>query len=146
MTAAYCTFHVGGLLVGVDVESVQEVLDQPHVTPVPLADESVLGLLNLRGQIVTAIDARRRLGLSERGTEERSAHVIVRCQSELVSLVVDGEGEVVDVDTHVADDVPETVGTAIRDLVTRIHQLDDGLLLVLDADRILVLTAPDNWR
>jgi purine-binding chemotaxis protein CheW len=146
MAAAYCTFQVSGLLVGVDVERVQEVLDQPDVTPVPLADESVLGLLNLRGQIVTAIDARRRLGLSQRGPEDGSAHVIVRCQSEAVSLVVDGGGEVVDVDVQDADDVPETLGTAIRDLVTSIHQLDDGLLLVLDADRVLSLTAPDNWR
>lgn len=144
MAAAYCTFQVSGLLVGVNVERVQEVLDQPDVTPVPLADESVLGLLNLRGQIVTAIDARRRLGLSQRGPEERSAHVIVRCQSEAVSLVVDGGGEVVEVDVQDADDVPETLGTAIRDLVTSIHQLDDGLLLVLDADRILALTAPDR--
>ena len=64
MPGVYCTFRVGGLLVGVDVERVQEVLHDPELTPVPLAHESVVGLLNLRGQIVTAIDARRRLGLT----------------------------------------------------------------------------------
>lgn len=137
MSGVYCTFRVDGLLVGVDVDRVQEVLHEPEVTPVPLAHESVAGLLNLRGQIVTAIDARRRLGLSERNPEERVAHVILRCQSEAVSLIVDVEDEVVDVNHEAADDVPETLGGAVRDLLTGIHQLDKGLLLVLDADKTL---------
>jgi purine-binding chemotaxis protein CheW len=141
MSSVYCSFRVGGLLVGVEVERVQEVLHDPEVTPVPLAHESVLGLLNLRGQIVTAIDARRRLGLSERGAKEATAHVIVRGQAEAVSLVVDIEAEVVDVNAEAVDEVPETLSSAIRDLLTGIHQLDTGLLLLLDADRTLSVTA-----
>jgi purine-binding chemotaxis protein CheW len=141
MSSVYCTFRVGGLLVGVDVERVQEVLHDPQITPVPLAHESVIGLLNLRGQIVTAIDARRRLGLGERGPDESSTHVIVRCQAEAVSLVVDIEDDVVDVDGSTVDDVPETLSSAVRDLLTGIHQLDAGLLLVLDADRTLSVAA-----
>jgi len=137
---AYCTFRVGTLLVGIDVARVQEVLHDTELTPVPLADDSVLGLLNLRGEIVTAIDARRRLGLDARPPEVRAAHVLVRCESEVVSLVVDAEDEVVEVD-GAADEVPETLGSAIRALVTGIHQLDTGLLLVLDPDRTLLVTA-----
>jgi purine-binding chemotaxis protein CheW len=137
---------VSELLVGVDVQCVQEVLHDAEVTPIPLADESVLGLLNLRGQILTAIDARRRLGLSERGPEAGSAHVIVRCQSETVSLVVDSEDEVVHVDIQDAEDVPETLSGTIRDLLTSIHQLDEGLLLVLDAERTLSPPPPADWR
>jgi purine-binding chemotaxis protein CheW len=141
MSNLYCTFRVGGLLVGVDVERVQEVLHDPEVTPVPLAHESVLGLLNLRGQIVTAIDARRRLGLSERDAKEATSHVIVRCQADAVSLVVDIEAEVVDVTAEAIDEVPETLSSAIRDLLLGIRQLDTGLLLLLDADRTLSVTA-----
>jgi purine-binding chemotaxis protein CheW len=138
----YCTFRVGGLLVGVDVERVQEILHDPELTPVPLAHDSVVGLLNLRGQIVTAIDARRRLGLDSRNPEERTAHVIVRCRSEAVSLVVDVEDEVVEVEAP--HDVPETFSSDIRQLVTGVHELDSRLLLVLDADRTLSVTADDD--
>lgn len=142
MPGVYCTFRVGGLLVGVDVERVQEILHDPELTPVPLAHDSVVGLLNLRGQIVTAIDARRRLGLDRRNPEERTAHVIVRCQSEAVSLVVDVEDEVVEVEAP--HDVPETFSSDIRELVTGVHELDSHLLLVLDADRTLSVTADDD--
>jgi purine-binding chemotaxis protein CheW len=143
---AYCTFRVGELLLGIEVERVQEVIHGPKVTSVPLADESVLGLVNLRGQIVTAIDARRRLRLNDRDAGERSAHVIVRCHSEPVSLVVDSEDEVVEVEAQAADEVPETVGSAIRDLLTGIHQVNDRLLLVLDADRTLSPASTEDWR
>ncbi len=142
MPGVYCTFRVGGLLVGVDVERVQEILHDPELTPVPLAHDSVVGLLNLRGQIVTAIDARRRLGLDNRNPEERTAHVIVRCRSEAVSLVVDVEDEVVEVEAP--HDVPETFSSDIRQLVTGVHELDSRLLLVLDADRTLSVTADDD--
>ncbi len=142
MPGVYCTFRVGGLLVGVDGERVQEILHDPELTPVPLAHDSVVGLLNLRGQIVTAIDARRRLGLDNRNPEERTAHVIVRCRSEAVSLVVDVEDEVVEVEAP--HDVPETFSSDIRQLVTGVHELDSRLLLVLDADRTLSVTADDD--
>jgi purine-binding chemotaxis protein CheW len=138
MSSVYCTFTVGGLRVGIEIARVQEVLRGCQVTPVPLAHESVLGLLNLRGQIVTAIDARRRLGLRARGPEEQSAHVIVRCHAEAVSLVVDLEDEVVEVDERAREEVPETLSDPTRRLLAGIHQLDTGLLLVLDADRTLL--------
>jgi purine-binding chemotaxis protein CheW len=141
MLSVFCTFRVGGLLVGVDIERVQEVLHDPHLTPVPLAEDSVLGLLNLRGQIVTAIDTRRRLGLEERGPEAGATHVIVRGHAEAVSLVVDVEDEVVEVDAQSVDDVPESLSSTVRDLLSGIHQLDAGLLLVLDIDRTLSVTA-----
>lgn len=141
MPGVYCTFRVGELLVGVDVDCVQEVLYDPEVTPVPLAHASVVGLVNLRGQIVAAVDARRRLGLAERDPEAGSAHVIVRSRSEAVSLVVDADDEVVDVDMDAVDDVPESMSTSVRELVTGIHQLDVGLLLLLDAERALSVGA-----
>lgn len=141
MSGAYCTFRVGELLIGVDVERVQEVLYDPELTPVPLAHPGVVGLLNLRGQIVAALDARRRLGLPERSPGASATHVIVRCQSEAVSLVVDADDEVVDVDVEAVDDVPESLSAHISELFTGIHQLDTGLVLLLDADRALSVVA-----
>jgi len=138
----YCTFEVGGLLIGIDIDNVQEVLRGQEITSVPLAHPSVLGLVNLRGQIVTAIDARRRLGLPDRGPEDGGTHVIIRSDGEAVSLIVDAEGEVVDVESDAMEHVPETLGSEIRDLLTAIYELDESsLLLVLEADRVLSVTA-----
>jgi purine-binding chemotaxis protein CheW len=141
MPSSYCTFTVCDLLVGIEVERVQEVLHNPKITSVPLADESVLGLLNLRGQIVTAIDARSRLGLIERKADDGMAHVIIPFQGEAVSLVVDAESDVVEVEEEAYEDVPETMGEGIRGLVTGIYKLKTDLLLVLDADQALSVTA-----
>ena len=138
----YCSFDVGELLIGIEVERVREILADQQVTPVPLASTSVLGLLNLRGELMTVIDARRRLGLSERVGGEPTAHVIVLTGGEALSLVVDAENEVVDVDPAAGQDVPETVRAEVRALLSEIYELADGtLLLALDPDRALSLTA-----
>ena len=141
MSRRYCTFGVSGLLLGIDIEQVQEVLRDQEITPVPLAQPGVLGLLNLRGQIVTAIDARQRLGLSERPPEGPVAHVIVRCADEAVSLAVDVEDEVVDVDDDAYEQVPETLSKSIRSHLTGVYKLDGALLLVLDANLALSAAA-----
>jgi purine-binding chemotaxis protein CheW len=137
----YCLVHVGDLLLGVEVGRVQEVLGDVPVTPVPLADASVTGLLNLRGRIVTAVDARTRLGLPSREEGQSVANVVMTAGGETVSLVVDAEEDVVDVDGLCREQVPETVSSTIRAFVTGCYQLDERLLLVLDADRALTLTA-----
>jgi purine-binding chemotaxis protein CheW len=141
MARRYCTFGVGELLLGIDVDRVQEVLRDQEITPVPLADPSVLGLLNLRGQIVTAIDARHRLGLAERPAGQSVAHVIVRCADEAVSLAVDIEDEVVAVDDDAYEHVPETLSQSIGSLLTGVYKLDAALLLVLEVDLAVSVVA-----
>jgi purine-binding chemotaxis protein CheW len=139
MSVRYCTFHVDGLLLGVDVELVQEVLGDAPQTRVPLADPCVLGLMNLRGQIVTAVDARRRLGLAPRATGEPSTNVVVRIAHESMSLVVDREGEVVDLDGRDIESLPENVSATIRNFVTGACNIDQSLLLLLDTPRLLAV-------
>src|SRR5690348_8953193 len=87
--AQYCTFWVDGLFFGVAVGAVQEVLRYQPLTAVPSAPEAVQGLINLRGQIVTALDLRCRLGLPPREGEALPMNVIVRSRGEVVSLLVD---------------------------------------------------------
>lgn len=140
MTRSMATFWVDGLLLGVEIEHVQEVLRGQDVTPVPLADPAVVGLLNLRGRLAAAIDLRHRLGLSPRAPGEALVHVVVRSHGEPVSVVVDLEGEVVEVDDRSAEAVPDTVGPTIRAFLTAAHQLDGPLLLVLDAERAITLS------
>ena len=90
----FCTFHVGQLYLGVEVLQVQEVLKAQQMTPVPLSDDTVRGLMNLRGQIVTAFDLRRRLGLGDRTDGIPAMNVVVRTPEGPVSLLVDEIGDV----------------------------------------------------
>lgn len=135
----FCTFHVGELLLGVEVELVQEVLGAEPMIRVPLADPWVSGLLNLRGQIVTAIDARRRLGLPPRIPGDRTANIVLRTADGSMSLVVDREGEVVDVADAEIEPLPENVSAAIRAVVTGTCKVEQSLLLMLDAQRTLTI-------
>lgn len=135
----FCTFHVGELLLGVEVEQVLEVLGEEPVTRVPLADPWVSGLLNLRGQIVTAIDARRRLGLPPRDPGERTTNIVLRTPDGSVSLVVDREGDVVDLPDTQIEPLPENVSPAIRAVVTGTCKVDERLLLMLDVERTMTI-------
>ena len=132
-----CTFVVGNLLLALPAEDVQEVLTGAELTPVPLAPSTVLGLLNLRGRIVPAVDSRARLGLTPRPDDEVAAHVILDVRGEEVSLVVDRMSDVVTVAAADLEDVPETVSPDIRRLLASSYQQDAALLLVLDPDLIL---------
>ena len=132
----YCTFLLDGHLFGIPVETVQEVLREQVVTPVPLAAPEVCGLANLRGQVVTALDLRVRLLMPPRPEGERPVSVVVRTtHGTATSLVVDRVGDVVEPDPGSLEAPPDTVDPAVRSLVTSVCKLEDRLMLVLDTER-----------
>lgn len=136
--AQFCTFRVADLLVGIDVQRVQEVIRFQEMTPVPLASEEVRGLINLRGQIVTAIDLRHTLGLPGRGEDaEPPMNAVIRCDEEAVSLLVDEAGDVVEPPEQDFEPIPSIVPAQLRALSSGAYKLDGTLLLVLDAERII---------
>jgi purine-binding chemotaxis protein CheW len=130
-----CTFYVGGSYFGIPVRQVQEVVRPQPITPVPLAPKVVRGLINLRGQILTAIDLRFRLGLGEPRDPEKLLNVVVCTADGAVSLLVDEIGDVLEVQEETFEPAPETLQDASRELVLGIHKLSDRLLLVLDIDK-----------
>lgn len=130
--AQYCTFWVDGLYLGVAVEHVQEVLREQTMTPVPRAPEAVLGLINLRGQIVTAIDLRRRLALPSADGEHPRMNVIVRSRGEVVSLVVDQIGDVINTDGVGVHPAPSNLPPSARDVLAGVLTLPEAILLVVD--------------
>src|SRR5690349_7652036 len=96
----YCTFFVNVLLFGVEVLEVQEIMSHHRVSPVPLAPRTVAGLVNHRGQIVTALDMRKRLEFDD-GTDSRpSTMLITRCKDETFGLLVDRIGDVLSVSSR----------------------------------------------
>lgn len=134
-TGQLCTFRAAGFHFGVAVSDVQEVLRYQEMSAAPQAPESVFGLINLRGQIVTAIDLRHRLGLEPRPAGELPMNVVVRSRNEVVSLLVDDIGDVIDTAGYAVEPVPPTLPSLVRDAVVGVVPLPDALLLVLDADR-----------
>lgn len=137
----FCTFFLDGLFFGVGVQKVQEVIRFQEMTRVPQAPPVVGGLINLRGQIVTALDLRRRLGLREREAGQRPMNVVVRTDDGVVSLLVDEIGDVVEVDQESFEPPPETLRGVARELVRGVYKLKDRLLLLLDTERVVNLDA-----
>jgi len=137
----FCTFLIQGLMYGVEVETVQEVIRHQELTGVPLAPDVVAGLINLRGQIVTAIDLRRRLGVGERREGELPTNVVVRTSDGAVSLLVDEIGDVVEVEEKDFEEVPDTLASASRELIRGVYKLNNELLLVLDTQRSVNISA-----
>lgn len=136
----YCTFQLDNLIFGVEVLKVQEVLLQQPMTPVPLAPDVVSGLMNLRGQIVPALDLRRRLSLPPlEGKVPMS--VVVATDDGPVSLMVDQIGDVVEIGEEAFEPTPSTVQGMTREIVKGIYKLKDRLLLVLDVDRAVQFEA-----
>jgi purine-binding chemotaxis protein CheW len=131
----FCTFHVENLFLGIEVQQVQEVIRYLEMTHVPLAAPAVSGLINLRGQIVTAIDLRCRLGMPLRKSGERAMNVVVRDGDHAVSLLVDRIGDVLELDDELFERPPSTVNASIRELILGAYKLPGKLLLVLDTTR-----------
>ncbi len=130
----YCTFWVDGLFFGVTVMDVQEVLRYHDLTVVPRAPESVHGLINLRGQIVTAIDLRTRLGLPPREADRLPMNVVLRSRDEVVSLLVDEIGDVIDTSALSLEPAPVTLPSAVRTVLHGVLPLPDSILLVINPD------------
>lgn len=133
----FCTFYIGSQYYGVPVADVQEVLLSQPLTGVPLAPAAVAGLMNLRGQIITAVRVRTVLEVSEPPPDEEPMHLVVRHQGGEISLLVDRIGEVIDVAGAILNPPPDTLQGSIRDFLLGIFPLKDQLLLALDIRRVL---------
>ena len=138
MAQQFCTFHVGDHFLGIEVERVQEVLRDCDITPVPTAPEEIRGLINLRGQIVTAVDLRRRFGIGER-FEAAPTVLVLDSGAELLSLVVDRAGDVVEVEEAIFEEPPDTLTGESRRLIKGAFKLEQTLLLVLEVEHAVAI-------
>lgn len=132
-----CTFTLAGHHLGVPVGRVQEVIRHQSMTEVPLAPPIARGLINLRGQIVTALDLRVPLELPPAPDGALPMNVVVRTGGDLVSLLVDEIGDVIEVTADTFEPPPETLTGPARDLIRGAFKLDDRLLLILDTDKVI---------
>jgi purine-binding chemotaxis protein CheW len=144
MERQFCTFLLDGHHFGVEVSTVQEILRHQEMTRVPLASRVIRGLLNLRGQIVTAIDLRLRLSLPERAVENECLNLIVNTQEGSVSFLIDEIGDVVEVGDELFEPPPPTLKGHIREFIRGTYKLQEHLLLILDTEKTANLVSGQN--
>jgi purine-binding chemotaxis protein CheW len=130
------------MYLGVEVCRVQEIIRYQAMTRVPLAPHAVLGLINLRGEIVTAIDLRRRLELPDRDADAMPMNVVIDADDGAVSLLVDRIGDVIEVSEDAFERQPEMLSGVARELISGTYKLPERLLLVLDIDKTVDVAEP----
>lgn len=135
----FATFFLHGLFFGVEVLKVQEVIRYQEMTRVPIAPDMIEGLINLRGQIITAIDLRRRFEMPKRPQGQLPMNVVVRTDDGAVSLLVDEIGDVVEIEDDTYEQLPETLTGVARELIRGVYKLKERLLLILDTERAVNL-------
>jgi purine-binding chemotaxis protein CheW len=139
MHGEFISFRVAGQLLGIPVQMVQEVLTAQRITRVPLAAPEVAGFLNLRGQIVTAVDLRARLDLPPRAEGESVMNVVVKDKEELFSLLVDEVGDVIEVSADIFETPPPTMDERWRQSCEGVYRLKGELLVAVNVPALLNL-------
>jgi purine-binding chemotaxis protein CheW len=135
----FVTFTVVDQRFGIPVSRVQDILTTDCIAPVPLAPSAVRGSINLRGRIVTVIDVRSRLGFAAADAAEAAMGVTVEHRGEFYTLLVDHIGDIVQLPPQLWEDRPSTLDAAWREVTSGVFRLDEGLMVVLEVDRLLDL-------
>jgi purine-binding chemotaxis protein CheW len=131
----FCTFYLDHLLFGIESQKIQEVVTYRELRPVPLAAPVVSGLMNLRGQVVVALELRRQLEFPERPTNMTPVCLVVHSAGGTVCLIADEVGNVVEVEEETFEPSPQTLSARLRSVILGVHKLEGQLLHVLDTER-----------
>lgn len=131
------TFYVGEALCGMDILKVQEINKLTQMTKVPQAPDYVLGILNLRGQIVTIIDLGKKIGLGETELSPDSRNIIVNDASGHVGLLVRQISDVVTADMERREPAPANMNGIQGDYFTGVYKTENTLIGILDVEKVL---------
>lgn len=136
-TRQFATFHVGDLLLGVDIQQVQEINRQLDLTPVPHAPHNVRGVINLRGEVATVIDLRRLLGLPPAEVTRESRNVIVHSHGEAIGLWVDRIADILTIDASEIEAPPANVNGIDGRFLAGVHSTPTSIIVLLDIEHVL---------
>ena len=139
----YVTVMLDGQLFGLPISRVQDVFMPDRLTRVPLAPPEIAGVLNLRGRIVTAVDLRLRLGLAPRGDGRPPMAVGIELKGESYGLLIDSVGEVMKLMNGAREANPVNLDARLARVSAGVHRLEGQLMVILDVDRVLDMTAAD---
>lgn len=136
------TFHLEAESYGINVMQVQEVLRVSEIAPVPGAPPYVLGIINLRGNVVTVIDTRSRFGLPQGDIDDSSRIVIIESEGQVVGILVDSVAEVVELHASEIDSAPNVGNEESSKYIQGVATRDSDLLIVVDLNKLL---SEDEW-
>ncbi|MDH5370628.1 MAG: chemotaxis protein CheW [Gammaproteobacteria bacterium] len=139
----WVTFHLEGEKYGIKVMQVQEVLRMTEIAPVPGAPHYVLGIINLRGNVVTVIDTRRRFGLPDVDPDDETRIVIVEANNNVVGILVDSVAEVVDLKMSDVETAPNVGNDESSKYIQGVSSRDEELLILVDVDKLL---SEEEWQ
>lgn len=124
---------------GIPIQAIQDVLTEQFVTPLPMADDYIRGIMNLRGRIVTVVDLAQRLSVHRIVSEQKKTgmNVVIEEGHDLFSLYVDRIGDVINIDQSLFEENPATLNPIWRDLSIGVYRLDSEIMVILDAKKIL---------
>ena len=131
------TFRLAEEAYGINVMHVQEVLRITEIAPVPGAPSYVLGIINLRGNVVTVIDTRSRFGLPSTETDDSSRIVIIEADKQVVGILVDSVAEVVELNQSEIDSAPNVGNEESSRYIQGVANREDNLLIVVDLNKLL---------
>ncbi len=138
----WVTFRLDDEKYGIRVMQVQEVLRMTEIAPVPGAPDYVLGIINLRGNVVTVIDSRKRFGLAEADVDDSTRIVIIEADKHVVGILVDSVAEVVDLQTSEIDAAPNVGNDDSSKYIQGVSSKDKELLILVDVNKLLT---DDEW-
>ena len=139
----YVTFTTAEQIFGLPIECVQDVFKPSRITRVPLASPEIAGVLNLRGRIVTAVDLRLRLGMAPRSDGRPPMAVGIELKGESYGLLIDAVGEVMKLANGTREANPVNLDARLAGVSAGVHRLEGQLMVILDVDRVLDMTAAD---
>ena len=142
-TLRWVTFFLSQEKYGINVMQVQEVLRVSEIAPVPGAPDYVLGIINLRGNVVTVIDTRQRFGLPPKEVDDSSRIVIVESSDQVVGILVDSVAEVIDLQLSDIESAPNVGTEDSSRFIQGVASQSDELLIIIDLNKLL---SDEEWE
>jgi purine-binding chemotaxis protein CheW len=133
----WVTYKLGEETYGINVMQVQEVLRHTEIAPVPGAPDYVLGIINLRGNVVTVIDTRSRFGLPSSDISDNTRIVIIESDEQVVGILVDSVAEVVYLRSSEVDSAPNVGTEESAKFIQGVSNRDGELLILVDLNKLL---------
>lgn len=133
----WVTFRLGDEKYGINVMQVQEVLRITEIAPVPGAPPYVLGIINLRGNVVTVIDTRNRFGLMSKETDDSSRIVIIETDDHIIGILVDSVAEVVELRDSEIETAPNVGNDESSKYIQGVTSIDNELLILVELNKFL---------
>jgi len=136
------TCRVGDQWLGLQVKQVREVVAPQPCTEMPLSPDAVMGLINLRGRVITQLDVRKVIGLPDRETKTYRVAIVETLSGEDFGLVMDEVGEVVDLDPSLFEKTPKTLDRIWQDVSEGVLKQEDRVVVLVNVERFIAMTIP----